>query len=151
MKAKLKYGIAAYSGTIDDITFSSYNDGAVCIARKWVMPTLTINNAELGSAAKNLAVLYADCSEEYKSDLRTYADLYARQISGKRKLPPNGYSLFIKMFYAFAEANEGTVDLKSVTYGDVSSLFPDVTTIASAVEAGFLPRVNGADLLIATM
>ncbi len=112
---------------------------------------MTDNNAEIGSAAKNLASLYSECSPEFKTDLRSYANLYASQRVKRNELPPNGYSLFIKMFYAFAEANEGTVDLKSVTYGDVSSLFPDVTTIASAVEAGLLPRVNGADLLIATM
>jgi hypothetical protein len=151
MKTKLKYGISAYSGTIDEITFGSYNDGAVCIARKWVMPTLTDNNTELGSVAKNLAEIYGECSTEYKSDLRTYADLYGRQISGPRQLAPNGYGLFVKMFYAFSDANAGSVDLKSLSYGDLATLFPDVTTIASAVDAGFLPNVSGADLLTESM
>ena len=41
MKVKLKYGIATYSGTIDEITFGSYKDDTLCIARKWVMPRLT--------------------------------------------------------------------------------------------------------------
>ncbi len=151
MKTKLKYGISAYSGTIDDITFSSYKNGKVCIARKWVMPTLTANNAEIGSAAKNLSAIYAQCSEEYKSDLRTYADLYAREITKDRELPPNSYGLFVKMFYAFRAENDGMVDLKSVSYDDLITLFPDVTSIATAVEAGFLPRVSGSELLTESM
>jgi len=43
------------------------------------------------------------------------------------------------------------VDLKSLSYGDLATLFPDVTTIASAVDAGFLPSVSGADLLTESM
>ncbi|MDD2507207.1 MAG: hypothetical protein PHQ78_07860, partial [Candidatus Cloacimonetes bacterium] len=68
MKATLKYGIASYSGTIDDITFASYKNGAVCIARKYVMPTLTDNNATMGAVTKNLSEIYGNCSEDYKSD-----------------------------------------------------------------------------------
>ncbi len=151
MKTKLKYGISAYSGTIDEITFASYKNGAVCIARKYVVPRLTENNAELGSVTKNLATIYKECSADYKSDLRTYADLYAREISGAKKIAPNGYAIFIKMFYAFAAANGGSVDLKSLSYGDLDTLFPEIVSIAASVDAGFLPSVTGAELLTENM
>lgn len=151
MKTTFKYGISAYSGTIDEITFGSYKNGAVCIARKYVVPKLTENNAELGSVAKNLANIYSNCSEAYKSDLRTYADLYAREVSGARKIGPNSYAIFIKLFYAFAAANDGSVDLKSLSYGDLATLFPEVINIAASVDEGLLPRVLGYDLLTADM
>jgi len=151
MKTKLKYGLSAYSGTIDEITFSSYENGRICIARKWVMPTLNDNNAELGSASKNLSKIYSECSEDYKSDLRTYAYLYRTQRQEYGKLPPNSYSLFVKLFYAFRDENEGTVDLKTLSFGDLSTLFPEVTSIADAVEAGYLPRLVGSELLTASM
>ncbi|MDY0325353.1 MAG: hypothetical protein RBQ87_04160 [Candidatus Cloacimonadaceae bacterium] len=151
MKTKFKYGIAAYSGTIDEITFASYKNGAVCIARKYVVPKRTDNNDELGSVGKNLAIIYKECSEAYKSDLRTYADLYAREVTGPRKIAPNSYAIFVKMFYAFAEANGGSVDLKSLSYGDLDTLFPEVTDIASSVDEGFLPYVSGSELLTESM
>jgi hypothetical protein len=151
MKTKLKYGISAYSGTIDEITFSSYENGSVCIARKWVMPTLGDNNAELGSISKNLSKIYAECSEEYKSDLRTYAYLYRTQRRETGKLAPNSYSHFVKQFYAFRDDNEATVDLKTLSFGDLMSLFPEITSVAEAVEAGYLPNVVGAELLTADM
>ncbi len=151
MKTKFKYGISAYSGTIDEITFASYKNGAICIARKYVVPKLTEHNAELGSAAKNLAMIYGECSEAYKSDLRTYAHIYGREISGSKKIGPNGYAIFVKLFYALAAANVGTVDLKSLSYGDLATLFPGITNVAASIDEGFLPHVTGSELLTETM
>jgi hypothetical protein len=151
MKVKLKYGISAYSGTIDEITFSSHKDGAICIARKWVMPSLGDMHEEMGAIAKNLSKIYAECSDLYKEDLKTYARLHASQRVPRNELPPNSYSLFIKQFYAFRDDNEATVDLKTLSFGDLMSLFPEITSVAEAVEAGYLPKVAGAELLTADM
>ena len=151
MKAKLKYGIASYSGTIDDITFASYKDGAVCIARKYVIPTLTEQNSRLGDNAKNLSQLYAECSEGYKSDLRSYADLYGREISPRNTLGPNAYGIFIKMMYSFAESSGEAADLSSITYSDIQTLFLDVSNVAAAVDAGYLPKVSNYALLDSTI
>ena len=151
MKTKFKYGISAYSGTIDEITFASYKNGAICIARKYVVPKRTDNNAELGSVGKNLAIIYGECSAAYKSDLRTYADLYGREITGSKQIAPNSYAIFVKMFYAFATANVGNVDLKSLSYGDLATLFPEITDIAVCVDEGFLPYVSGSALLTESM
>jgi hypothetical protein len=151
MKAQLKYGIAAYSGTIDEITFASYKNGAVCIARKYVVPTLTEHNTRMGDIAKNLSALYADCSEGYKSDLRTYADIYGKEKSPRKRLNPNAYSLFVKMMYGFAEISGESVDLASITYNDIQTLFVDLTDLASSIEAGYLPKVSNYELLDSAM
>lgn len=147
MKAKLKYGIAAYSGTIDEITFASYKNGAICIARKHVMPTLTENNTRMGNIAKNISNLYADCSEGYKSDLRTYADIYGKERSSRKRLNPNAYSLFIKMLYCYSTDSGENVDLESLTINDIQTLFVDISTLASAIDAGYLPKVSNYLLL----
>ncbi len=151
MKVALKYGIATYSGTIDEITFGSYKGDTLCIARKWVMPRLTDNNTEMSAIAKNLSEVYALCSADYKADLKTYAYQYGKEKSPNDKLAPNAYSMFIKMMFAFAKANEASVTLDSVTYSDIQSLFPDITTVAGAVDSNYLPNVTGAALLDAEM
>ncbi|MCK9557422.1 MAG: hypothetical protein WCQ59_03250 [Candidatus Cloacimonadaceae bacterium] len=151
MKATLKYGIASYSGTIDDITFASYKNGAVCIARKYVMPTLTDNNATMGAVTKNLSEIYGNCSEDYKSDLRTYADMYNKERVTRTKLGSNSFSLFVKLMYAFAEDTGESVDLASITYSDLKTMFFDVASVASAVEAEYLPKVSGYELLVNTI
>lgn len=151
MKTTLKYGIATYSGTLDEITFGSYKKGTVCIARKYVKPRLTANNTALGDRAKNISQIYAQCSSMYKSDLRTYADMYGRQKTQRNKLAPNGYSIFNKMMYAFADANAGAVTLDSITFNDIQSLFQEITSVSGAVLSGYLPQLNGSELLTASM
>ncbi|MDP3114547.1 MAG: hypothetical protein Q8M98_07195 [Candidatus Cloacimonadaceae bacterium] len=49
MKVKFKYGIATYSGTLDEMTYGSYRSGRLCIGRRWVMPSLTVQNKTIGS------------------------------------------------------------------------------------------------------
>ncbi|HPI25357.1 MAG TPA: hypothetical protein PLO57_02750 [Candidatus Cloacimonadota bacterium] len=151
MKVTLKYGIATYSGTIDDITFGSYKNDTLCIARKWVMPRLTDQNTEMSAIAKNLSTLYGLCSTDYKADLKTYAYQYGKEHSAKDKLAPNAYSIFIKMMFAFQKGNEASVTLDTITYSDIQSLFPDITTVGGAVDSGYLPNVEGAELLDAEM
>lgn len=151
MKTKLKYGIASYSGTIDEITFASYKNGAVCIARKYVKPTLTENNSRMGDIAKNISLIYGGCSEEFKSDLRTYASIYGKEETPRNSLSPNSYGLFVKMMFNFSDINGGGVDLTSITLNDIQSLFVELTTIATAVDAGYLPKVSGYELLDSSM
>lgn len=147
MKTNLKYGIASYSGTIDDITFAAFKNGALCIARKWVLPRETAQNAELGGSATNLADIYAGTSAGFKSDLRTYSELYGRRKEFRKKIAPNAYALFIKLMYAFAEDEGESVDLKTITLNDIQSLFSDLDSVSAAVTAGYLPDVPGAELL----
>ncbi|HOH97174.1 MAG TPA: hypothetical protein PL188_02570 [Candidatus Cloacimonadota bacterium] len=151
MKTTFKYGIGTYSGTIDSITFGSYKKGTVCIARKHVIPRSTEQNQELGTISKNLSSIYADVSQDYKDDLKTYAYLYGQRHTPKNQLPPKSYGLFVKLLYILQDENSGTVDLKTLTCNDIKTLFPEIVSVADAVENGFLPRVEGAELLDAEM
>ncbi|MDD4223400.1 MAG: hypothetical protein PHD87_02305, partial [Candidatus Cloacimonetes bacterium] len=68
MKVKFKYGIATYSGTIDEMVYGSYRDDKLCIGREYVYPRLTEYNAAIGGAGANLAILWASGSAEYKAN-----------------------------------------------------------------------------------
>lgn len=154
MKVKFKYGIGSFAGTLDLATFWETPFGGGSFMRKYVKPKLTEHNAELGSASKNLAMIYRECSDAYKSDLRTYAHIYSREIHDPNdpfQGRANGYSIFTKLFYALAAANVGTVDLKTLSFGDLATLFPGITNVAASVDEGFLPHVTGSELLTETM
>jgi hypothetical protein len=148
MKVHLKFGIKTYSGTVDEMTFGSYRNDNICIGREFVYPTLTENNHALGNAMKNLAIVYRNAAAGYKADFKTYATRYGAAYVPKNKLLPGGYSLFIKMMYAWYDSDPTHVDLSTVTIADITALDADVRSIARAVEAGYLPYVNpNADLV----
>ena len=150
MKAKFKYGIATYSGTIDEITFGSYRKDTVCIARKYVIPRLTEHNTQMGSQLKNLATVWADVSSGYKDELKIYA---AKNLANtpKGKLPPTSFSIWVQMLYLFSELDGGHIDLATLAYSDLATVGEDILSIASAVENGYLASVPGADSMITNM
>ncbi len=150
MKVKFKFGIATYSGTIDEITFGSYRDDTVCIGRKWVMPRLTENNTQMGSALKNLASIWGSVSSGYKDEMKTYA---AKNIINvpKGQLPPTSFSIWIRMMYLFSDMNEGHIDLATVTYSDLQTVAEDILSISVAVENGYLAEVPGYETLTSNM
>lgn len=151
MKTKFKYGISAYSGTIDDMTFASYKNGRVCVARKYYKPRSTEQNAIMAAEMKNIRKLYSLVSEEYLEDLRTYAYYYSLKERQTPKLQANSFAIFVKLLYAFRKTDPVNIDLSSIVMDDLEDLYPEITSIATAVEAGYLPNVVGADLLVNKM
>lgn len=150
MKTKFKYGIATYSGTIDEITFGSYRKDTVCIARKYVVPRLTANNTLMGTTLKNLAAVWSDVSVGYKDELKIYAGKNVVNTP-KGKLPPTAFSIWVKMLFLFHELDEGHIDLSTITYTDLLTVGDDIINIAAAVENGYLAKVDGADELTSNM
>jgi len=150
MKVKLKYGIRTYSGTLDELTFGSYFQDRVCIARKYVVPRLTDQNSLMGNKMKNLAVIYEDVSDSYKLELKQYALLNAVNVP-KEKLLPNAYALWVKMMFKFAKADPEHIDLTTLTYSDLQTMGDDILSIASAVVNGYMANVPGAETLTANM
>lgn len=154
MKVKFKYGIGSYSGTLDLATFYETKNGNASFMRRWVKPRQTDNNVELGAVGKNLALIWAEASANYKADMETYCQLYNAYFKDDENVFQaniSKYAMFTKMFYAFAKASGSAVDLKSLSYGDLDTLFPEVTNLASACDEGFLPFVPGAELLTESM
>ena len=154
MKVKFKYGIASFSGTIESAVYYATPGGQASFMRKYVVPKPTTQNTTLGTNAKNLALFWEGVSAGYKQEAKTYASLYFQQNQTPGddfQVVLSNFSTFIKMMYSFAEANVGTVTLDSVTYNDVVSLFSEITTIAGAIDEGFLPNVIGGDALTTAM
>lgn len=141
MKVKFKYGIATYSGKLDEMVYGSYRDGKLCIGREFVYPRLTENNAILGGVGVNLAILWATGSEAFKADMKTYAQRNGTENVPKTKLPPNSYALWIRMIYAWAEDNP-SVDLSTLNSEDFDIAGSDVSSVKNAVDNDYLPKVN---------
>lgn len=150
MKVTFKYGIKTYSGTLDEMTYGSYNDGGLCISRKHVTPALTANNTLRGAIMKNLSAIYGSLSSSYKDDLKTYARKNAANVPS-HKLAPTSFAIWMKMMYLFSELDSGHVDLSTVTYTDLQTVGADIASIALAVVNGYLAEVSGADTLTAIM
>ena len=141
---------ATYSGTIDEITFGSYRDDTVCIARKYVIPRLTSNNTLMGTTLKNLAAVWSDVSVGYKDELKIYAAKNVANIP-RGFLAPTSFSIWVKMLFLFHELDEGHIDLSTITYTDLLTVGDDIINIAAAVENGYLEKVDGADELTSNM
>ncbi|MDZ4181987.1 MAG: hypothetical protein U1B83_03840, partial [Candidatus Cloacimonadaceae bacterium] len=121
MKVKFKYGIATYSGTVDEMVYGSYREGRLCIGRKWVMPTLTAHNETIGSISANLAKVYREVSDLYKADLKTYARRNGTQNIPGNMLPPTAYAIWVKMLWAWAEGEDPQIDLSALTIEDLET------------------------------
>ena len=145
MKVRFKYGIATYSGTIDEMVYGSYRDHKLCIGREYVYPTLNANNELFGTVAANLSALYASASQDYKDDLKLYAQRNGSQNVPKTKLPPTAYALFIKAMYWWQDDDPTHVDLSSVTAEDVDTLGSKISTVKNCIDNGALDSISVYD------
>ena len=154
MKVLFKYGIGAFSGTINDAVYSMTKNQTGSYLRKWVKPRLTSNNTLFGTIAKNLAAIWADVSTDYKADMDSYVDIWNTEHND----PNNPFSprmtsfgCWIRMLYLFSDLNEGHIDLATVTYSDLQTVGEDILSIAVAIQNGFMDNVTGGDTFTANM
>ena len=149
MKVVFKYAVGSYSGTLDLAVFYPTKNGNASYMRKWVKPTETAQNTIIANATRNLAAIYSACSPAYLADLATYTSRYNTEKNDGSAFwrPKTSFNIFIMMMYRFADVNGQGVDLTSITLNDLTSLFTEVTSISSAVTAGYLPSVTGAEML----
>ncbi len=148
MKVKFKYGIRNYSGTLDEMTYSAFKRGNICIGRKYVKPRYTPQNELLGAILSNLASVWRDTGIDYREDLRTYAQRRNAETRNNGKLQVNAFSFFLKMMYAWHESDPQHNDLTTVTVADLVISESEVCTISGAVAAGFLPPIAEYDDLV---
>ena len=147
MKVTLKYNMGTYSGTLNDMVYANYRDGAVCIGRKYVKPAETSQQTALGTVAQNLAEIYKAIDPAYLQDLKDYATAYGKEISPRDQLAPNAYAIWLKLMYAWRKSDVEHVFLESVTLQDIVSMEAPIVTIKDAIESNLLPTVSKAELL----
>ena len=152
MKVTFKYGIGSFSGTTDMATFYATKRGTGSIMRKWVLPKTTDQNVEIKSVSQNLNIIWGLCSEDYKSDLKIYADRdYQQNTNPEDPFTPmlSNYAVFTKLMWAFQAANSASVDLKTLTYNDINTLYSNqLGTVLASIEEGLLRSVTPRDDLI---
>ena len=148
MKVKFKYGIRTYSGKLDELVFSSYKKGKLCIARQFVYPRITAHNNEIGSVGKNLAELWASGSSAFKAQLAMYAKLNETENVPANQWAPNAYALWIQVMYQWA-AEHTDIDLKSLTSEDFAVTGIAVSTVKNCVQNGYLKPVTGYNTMTA--
>jgi len=145
MRIYFTYPINTMSGKREETVFSSYNDNSICVAREYVVPTYTDQNANIGLIATNLGRVYDDFDQGYKADLRTYA-IRANNESAFGTYPINHYAFYYKMWWA-VNWGDPLIDLKTITFADIGLLTIPITTVKIAIDNGFLPPIaNYADL-----
>lgn len=154
MKVRFNHGIASFAGKLNESVFWPTPKGNGSFMRKHFIPRETDQSAFMAAVATNLSSIWKNISEAFKTDCTTYGQLSFTYTSGSNNpfiTKLSGYAVFIKMMWTFAAANSASVTLDTITYNDIQSLFSDLTSIASAIESGYLPNVPGGDALTATM
>lgn len=146
-KVWYKFGIGAISGTLADGVHMPAKSLLVGYMRRWVMPTLTTNNALLGSISKNLASIWGNASADYRTDFGLYADRYAVQYDGEQQFNVNysPYAWFVQMMYAWRDSDPLHIDLTTVTVADIVLMDADVRTVERAIDAGYIRTIDTYD------
>ncbi len=140
MKVTFKNNVKAYSGSIDGTTFSTLNHGDLCYMKKYTVPKLTVQNTLLGNIFKNLANIWHEIADGYKSDFGLYALRYTSQHIPNDQFPWHSYTCYIRMMFQ-AKTQNPALDLTTLTLAQIISQNIPIQTVAAAIEAGLLDTV----------
>lgn len=151
MKIIYQYGIGAMSGKLDGLVHQMAHSRLGSTGRVFVYPRLTENNETFGARGSNLAELWRTVMQDYKDDLKTYAQRYfsEHQMDGIWDPNRSTYSFFCKMLYAWHNSDPEHIDLSSINREDVISLGTFITTVKNAITNGFLDTISNYDDLTA--
>lgn len=152
-KVKFRFGIKSYSGTLDDLVYCNYSSRDVVIGRvQSESRELTQNNIDMGSKMTNIANLYSGASSAYKADLDTYAEKMFALPAYTGKLAGNKFSVFLKIVWAASQSDTDPVDLNSLNTDDILlGSYNTFETVSTAINNGFIPDVEGSELLTANI
>ena len=150
MKVTFKYGIGTFTGMIDKAVFWKQKSGVTSIMRKFTYPTLTSQNTLMGKIGKNLASLWHEFTNEYKSDFRTYAQRYYAQYGSEGDYDParSPYAFWTHAIWAWSK-NLPEVDLSTLTIEDFEVTGTPIHTVRSAILSGYLRVIDEYDDLTA--
>lgn len=147
-KQVYNYQIVGLMGRVG--TTVSYRSGSQLFGyfRAYAKPRLSAQNTILGNISKNLATLYAEASEAWKSDLAAYTIKYGNlPITGDpmAERANSCYAVFIKLMYAYKAYDSANVDLDTLAFGDLQTLMAPVMTVYGSIQASLLPDVPGSE------
>lgn len=143
MKVTFKYGIGTFNGKIDNAVFWPQKSGVASIMRKFTYPTLTPQNAIMGKIGKNLAYLWHEFTNEYKSDFRKYAQRYYVLYGSEGDYDParSPYAFWTKAIWAWSKEHDD-VDLKTLTIEDLNVVGIAISTVKNCIQNGYLRVID---------
>ncbi len=144
MRVNMMKPFRSFSGTMDELVYSAFNEGYICFSRDYVVPAATTQNATMGSVAENLGAVYDSFDSGWIDNLKTYTRRYGNEVLGKKKRHPGFYALYSKMWWN-VNKDDPTIDLKTVTFADIQLLDIGIQTVKDAIDNGFLPKISKYD------
>lgn len=150
--AKFKFAptIAGIIGTLGTGVYYRTNSAKFGLLRTWVMPKPSASTVLRGSYISNLSKLWTESMEEAgKTDLATYGQKYKLLPvygDGLSVRTASGFAIWYKALYAFSVAVPAT-DLSTLTAEDILLLDSQLNSVAALVNNGYLPAVDGYELL----
>lgn len=152
--AKFKFAptIAGIIGTLGTGVYYRTNSSKFGLLRTWVMPKPSASTVLRGSYISNLSKVWKESATVAgKADLATYGQKYKLLPvygEGLSVRTASGFAIWYKALYAYSVAVP-SVDLSSLVAEDIALAGPDINTVAALVENGYLPAVDGYELLTA--
>lgn len=150
--AKIKFAptIAGIIGTLGTGVYYRTNSSKFGLLRTWVMPKPSASTVLRGSYISNLSKVWNESATEAgKADLATYGQKYKLLPvygEGLSVRTASGFAIWYKALYAYSEAVPAT-DLSTLTAEDIALISSGINTVAILVENGYLPAVDGYELL----
>ena len=150
--AKFKFAptIAGIIGTLGTGVYYRTNSAKFGLLRTWVMPKPSASTVLRGSYISNLSKVWKEAAtDEGKIDLATYGQKYKLLPvygEGLSVRTASGFAIWYKALYAYSVAVP-TVDLSTLTAEDIALTHTTINSVAALVNNGYLPAVDGYELL----
>lgn len=146
--AKIVYSslVSGIAGRVDDIVYYRARNNNFGYIRGYIYPRITTNNVRFGLKMQNVGRLWEETASGFKSDLEKYMHQY-------KNLPPdlktltekanNSPAIFVKVMFEFEKRNHEHIGLESVELDDIFDLYPEMRSVRSMVENGYIPKMTG--------
>lgn len=146
--AKIVYSslVSGIAGRVDDIVYYRGRNPTFGYIRGYIYPRITPNNVRFGQKMHNVGKIWAETAPPFKSDMEKYMYQY-------RNLPPdlktltekanNSPAIFVKVMFEFEKRNSEHIGLDSIALDDIYDLYPELRSVKSMVENGFLLKLPG--------
>lgn len=148
MKAKLKVMLPGFTGNMDDVVIYYNSKLNKYIARKKVKPKFTPDNSivkEIHVFRRRIGV-----TEAYLDDCREYIRLFNQKFRRQGRALSTWPNVYMKVMRALKD-HYPEINFKTLTREDVIDQSLPCRTIAAAVEASYLEKVPGYEILTAEL
>lgn len=141
-----------YAPTVDGIVGRSgtgvYYRGKSSIfgyLRQWVVPKYTEQNETMGKTLRVVAECYKSTNPVFREELKEYTKKYSDLGVRKRILRARAnseFAVFYLMLWNYSKENP-SMDITAMTVEDFDIVAAAIKSIKLAVEASYLPSVEG--------